>query len=473
MFFRQILDPDLGCACYVFGCGGNAIVVDPGLRVERILDVLAEEKAQARTIIETHVHADHVSGRALLAERTGADVRVPAGGGVDPFAGEPLAGGDEVWVGKVRVEALAAPGHRPEHLALLLTDTGRSEEPWALLSGDSLLVGDLARPDLAVDAAEGAADLHATLARLTGLPDHVELWPGHTGGSLCGGAGLSPKASSTLGFERRAQRLLAVDDVAEFTRTLTASLPNRPPTVEHVVELNRSLTPGHAHAHAAGRAPASDPAAAHYRAPLETTMWGAEAASLRTGRFARRETVIVDGRPAEAFDAGHLAGAISLPLSGNGIGTRAGWVIDPEADIVVTAATGTEAIELAQRLRAVGLDRVRNVLPWGALRAGELGYAASISIRDLPMHLTDMVLVDVRDESEWDAGHVADSINLPLSRLRDGTATLPRERLAVACAVGGRAAFAASWMRRSGHDALRVSGGGIPDLLELGVPLVS
>jgi rhodanese-related sulfurtransferase len=356
-----------------------------------------------------------------------------------------------IEAGKVRIEAITAPGHRPEHLALLVTDTGRSPEPQALLSGDSLLVGDLARPDLAVDAAEGAADLHATLARLASLPDHVELWPGHTGGSLCGGAGLSPKPSSTLGFERRAQALLAERDVEAFTASLTASLPNRPPTVERVVARNRSAHPSRRRSASEGRF-----------------------ISAITPGF-REEMVIVDGRPAEAFDAEHVRGAISLPLVGNGIGTRAGWVLDPEVDVVVTATTSAEAAELARRLRAVGLDRVRDVLPWGALRdAGPLSGVGAIEIDALPPLLDEVVVVDVRDAGEWERGHVPDSVHLPLSRLRDGTHALPRDRrLAVACAVGGRAAFAASWLRRVGHDARRVSGGGIPDLLRLGVPLVT
>jgi hydroxyacylglutathione hydrolase len=192
-----------------------------------------------------------------------------------------------------------------------------------------------------------------------------------------------------------------------------------------------------------------------------------------TGRFSR--AVVVDGRSAEAFDAEHLGGAISLPLVGNGIGTRAGWVLDPDVDVVVTAATAAEADELARRLRAVGLDRVRDALPWDALRSGaRLEQAGAIGVSALRERLGELLVVDVRDEDEWNAGHVAESIHLPLAQLREGTGRIPRDRrLAVACAVGGRAAFAASWLRRLGHDALRVSGGGIGDLRELGVALVA
>src|SRR3954451_25200513 len=191
MFFRQLIDPDLGCASYVLGDAGDAIVVDPGLAVDRVLEAAEAESAQVRWLLETHVHADHVSGRALLRERTGAQVRVPAGGEIDPAAGGTLRPGDVVEAGGVRIEALAAPGHRPEHLAFLVTDTTRDPAPCLLLSGDSLLVGDIARPDLAVEPGAGARDLFTTLAALGDLGDEVEVWPGHVGGSLCGGGKLS------------------------------------------------------------------------------------------------------------------------------------------------------------------------------------------------------------------------------------------------------------------------------------------
>jgi glyoxylase-like metal-dependent hydrolase (beta-lactamase superfamily II)/rhodanese-related sulfurtransferase len=428
MFFRQVVDPDLGCASYVLGDAGEAIVVDPGIRVEALEAVLEEERATARWILETHTHADHVSGRALLD----GPALLPAPG-------------DAFRAGEVRVEALAAPGHRPEHVALVVTDTARSAEPLALLSGDSLLVGDLARPDLAVDARAGARALHATLTGFAELPDHVELWPGHTGGSLCGGANLSAKRSSTLGYERRANPLLAVADADAFTTLLIADLPARPPTVERVVARNRSARP------------AAPPPS---RADL--------AAAVAAG------AVLVDGRPMDAFDAAHLRGALNLPLTGRGIGTRAGFLLDPEAELAVTAATESEAFELARRLRAVGLDRIAAVARFEAAAFGEPpAHRGPIDVAELPARLLDGVtLVDVRDEPEWRGGHVAGSLHLPLHRLRTHAAGLPRVPLAVACAAGPRAAAAASALRWIGHDAVRVAGGGVGDLERLGVPLV-
>ena len=444
MFFVQVLDPDLGCAAYVLGDAGAAVAVDPGLDTERLVAAAAAHGAVITTIAETHVHADHASGRALLAAATGAAVRVPADAGVDPAAGRPLRPGDVLEAGAVRLEALAAPGHRPEHLALLVTDWGRSRGPCLLLTGDSILVGDLARPDLAVDGRDGARRLHATVRRLAGLPGDLELWPGHTGGSLCGGAGLEPRTSSTLGYERRANPLLTLPSAGVFADRLLASLPARPPNVAHLVERNRSPAPAR---------------------PVALPPLGAPEVAALVAAGA----VVIDGRTAEAFDAEHLPGSLNLPLAGRGVGTRAASAFAPGAELLVAAADAAAEVELARRLRAVGLDAIAGVVDAEARAALPRAAVAPIDVADLAARLGDLTLVDVRDDAEWRAGHVPGSIHLPLARLRE--AELPAGPLAVACAAGNRAAFASSWLRRGGHDARRVSGGGIPDLPRHGVAL--
>lgn len=465
MIFRQLIDPDLGCASYLLGDDGRAVVVDPGLDVDAVVAAAAQERVRIALVLETHVHADHVSGRELLARRTGAAVRVPAGGGYAPGVGDPLRDGDVIDVGALRITVRAAPGHRPEHLVFLVADRTRSEQPWLLLSGDSLLVGDLARPDLAVEARAGARALHATLAGLSDLPDGVELWPGHVGGSLCGGPGLSRKPSSTLGYERAHDPLLACDADA-LTERLVAALPERPPTVEAVVARNRS------------RRPAPD-------GPVPALAPAQLAAALADG------VTLLDARPAEAFDAGHVRGALSLPLPGHGLGTRAAWVLDPDDEVAVLADDAAAAAELVRRLRAVGLARVRGAVALDALPApagGDgaagplaplaaagiaLDAAPAIPVSELPARIGELTVVDVRDALEWRAGHLADAVHLPLARLRDGAATLPDGPLAVACGSGPRAAFAASWLRARGRDARRVADGGIPDLPPLGLALTA
>ncbi|HVW47538.1 MAG TPA: rhodanese-like domain-containing protein [Solirubrobacterales bacterium] len=445
MFFHQLLDPDLGCASYVLGCEGRAVVVDPGIDTGRYLDCLAAEDARLETILETHTHADHVSGREALAAATGARIRVPWGEGE-----EALAASEVIEVGAVAIEVIAAAGHRPEHIALAVTDSARGKMPWLLLSGDSLLVGDLARPDLAVDPRDGSHALHETLARLCELGDGVEVWPGHVGGSLCGGPGLSAKTSSTIGFERLANPLVSCADGDQLFRALMEKVPPRPPTVERVVARN------------AGGPPPPPPLRA----------LGAE--EVREALGQRPGTILVDGRAAADFEAAHLPGSVNLPLGGSGLGTRAGWVIDPEAPIVVLADGEDDCADLALRLRAVGIDGILGTVPGGVadLRAAGLRLHSEPSIGpgELARRLDGFVVVDVRERAEWEEGHVEGSVHLPLHLLRDAD-RLPGAPLAVACMSGARAAFAASWLRRQGHEARRVGPGGIPDLAAHGIDL--
>jgi glyoxylase-like metal-dependent hydrolase (beta-lactamase superfamily II)/rhodanese-related sulfurtransferase len=446
VFFRQLIDADLGCACYVLGDHGRAVVVDPGLDIDAILDAAAQERATIELVLETHVHADHVSGRELLARRTGARVRVPAGGGIAASAGEPLTSGETLEIAGIQLDVLATPGHRPEHLAFAVRDRQRSEQPWLLLSGDSLLVGDLARPDLAIDPHDGAQQLHATVTELVGLGDGVELWPGHVGGSLCGGPGLAAKSSSTIGYERHASPLLRETDRETFARRLIDSLPIRPPTVARVVARNRLATPA-----------ATD------------TIEELDAAGL--ARALTAGAIVVDARPADAFDAHHLVGSISLSLTGRGVGTRAARVLPPDAELVVCADDPHTARTLARRLAAVALDGVVGFVTADTLATPPLDLATvpPVSVSELAERLDSSTLVDVRDNAEWEAGHVAGSIHVPLERLSDMAQLLPGDAaLVVACATGPRAALAASWLRRAGWSAQRVSGGGVPELLATG-----
>ncbi|MDX6617904.1 MAG: hypothetical protein QOK36_290, partial [Gaiellales bacterium] len=297
MFFRQLIDADLGCASYVIADAGEAVVVDPAIAIDQYLDLACRHGFCIVHVVETHTHADHVSGNRRLAELTGAQIHVSSGA-LPGFASRPLRPGDSLSVGSAVLTVRATPGHRPEHLSLVLSDRSRADAPLALLSGDALLVGEVGRPDLAADPGAGARALYAALRGLDDLDDAVEVWPGHIGGSLCGGARLSQKPSSTLGYERRANRFLAIADEDEFVAGLVAALPPRPPQVERVVELNLA---------------AALPALAE--PPLLGT---AELAQLIAAGG-----VVVDVRSPDSFDAGHLAGAVNLPLAAGSIGTRA------------------------------------------------------------------------------------------------------------------------------------------------------
>src|SRR6476660_5954100 len=231
MLFRQFVDDDLGCASYLIGDeeAGEAVLVDPAYAIEPYLEEAERSGVRIVRVLETHTHADHLSGHGRLALEHGVPVWIhPIAEPEYPF--EPVEDGGEIAVGSVTIRVLHTPGHRPEHCCFLV---GRH-----LLTGDSLLIGDAARPDLAVDAREGAEDLFASLRRLAELPDDVEVDPGHTGGSLCG-AGLSRDRVSTIGSERLTNHALAIGDLQEFVAHSAAISAPRPPTVERVVALNR------------------------------------------------------------------------------------------------------------------------------------------------------------------------------------------------------------------------------------------
>ena len=453
MIFRQVLYRDLGCASYLIGDEGEAVVVDPRWEIDVYLELAAAERLKIVQVVDTHEHADHVSGRARLVQATGARGRRPAADGAGST--DLIGAGDEITVGGLRLRALSTPGHRPEHLSFAVADLSRGSDPWLLLTGDSLLVGDVARPDLACEAAEGARALHATLGELLELGDHVEVWPAHIGGSLCGGAGLSTKTSSTVGFERLHDPLLTLDE-ARFVAGVTASLPSRPPNIERIVSLNRQ---------ASGESPAQ---------PESLTP------STLKSALGQRVTIL-DSRSPAAFDAGHLAGAVNLPVSSPGLGTRAGWALNPEDPLVLIARDEAAGRQTISALQAVGFWALVGICaadPDAWTRAGlTVIRSAAWDIDQLAAGLRGQTveLVDVREPAEWRCGHVPGSHHVPLASLRDVASVplaVPGRTTAVACAAGVRAAFAASLLRRAGRpDVVRVADGGVPDLSSRGIEL--
>jgi hydroxyacylglutathione hydrolase len=456
MFFRQVLHEDLGCASYVVADGGEAAVIDPKWEIEDYLKLGEEHGFAVTHILETHNHADHVSGKGRLATATGATIHVPASAGVE-FAHEPLADGDRVTVGNVSITALATPGHRPEHTAYLVADESRGEEPWLVVTGDSLFVGDVARPDLAVDKEEGARGLYESLKRLLALGDFAEVWPGHIGGSLCGGAGMSEKPGTTIGFERRFNRLLASEDEEAFVRALTGSLAPQPPNFRRIVALNRGPLLTEA-------------------APVDALLPAAVQARLEAG------ATLIDGRDTAAYDARHMPGSINVTMVRAAVGTRAAWVVDPESEVVVTAETDGEARRLALLLEAVGFRRIAGLLAGGVTAWRDAGLPVestpAIDVRELAARLRrgEVRLLDVRDRDEWEEGHVEGSRHLPYHDLGMGVPDDLRnggKPLAVACSIGNRSSIAVSLLRRAGiDDVLHVVDGGVAELADEGIALV-
>jgi hydroxyacylglutathione hydrolase len=457
MFFRQVLHDDLGCASYVVADGGEAGVIDPKWDIEEYLALADEHGFQITHILETHTHADHLSGRGRLRSSTGAAIHVSERAGVE-FEHEPLADGDVVRIGSICIAALATPGHRPDHVSFVIEDESRSEEPWLVVTGDSLFVGDLARPDLAVEPKAGAHDLYHSVRRLLALEDFAEVWPGHIGGSLCGGAGMSEKPGSTIGFERRFNRLAGIENEGDFVEELTGKLAPQPPNFKRIVALNRG--------------------------PLLTELQPLDGlAPIRVRELLDEGATLLDGRATREFDAEHVPGAINVTLVKAAVGTRAAWVVDPESDVVVSAASESDARRFGRLLEAVGFRALRGYLAGGVPAWEEAGLPiATTPAVDIPglaerLRRGDVRLLDVREDDEWEEGHVEGSMHIPYHELGDGA---PRElangdgrQIAVACSAGNRSSIAVSLLRRSGVDnVLHVADGGVADLADEGVELV-
>ena len=427
MLFQQFLDEDLGCASYLVGDedAGVAAVVDPPYAIEPVLAAAQRRGVRLVRTVETHTHADHLSGHGRLALDHGVPVSIhPAA--VPAYAFDALEDGMELTLGSVVLRALHTPGHRPEHTCIAVIDRSRSEEPWLVLTGDSLFVGDVGRPDLAVAAREGAEGLFRSLRHLLELPDGVEVFPGHVAGSLCGKS-MSSKGSSTIGFERRFNPALQIQDEIQFVAETAAVNAPRPPNMDRLVELNRGP---------------------HVGAPPEV----AELAAAEPG------VTVLDVRPVEAFLAGHAPGAISVPVSGGSFATKAGFVLDPAERVAIAAAGTEEAGRAIRSLRAVGfLELEGYVLGGGPERMDAVGLDELEALLDAGADL-----LDVREREERDSGYIAGSRNIPYRLLALGGAEVaPGRPVVTICESGARAGIAASLLARQGVDARPVLGAGV------------
>jgi len=423
LVFRQFVDDDLGCASYLVGDrdAGVAVVVDPALAIEQYVAAAAEENVRIERVLETHTHADHVSGHGRFAVEHAVPVAIHARAEAE-YPSEPLADGDVVRAGKTEIRVLHTPGHRPEHCAFVV-------DRKLVLTGDSLFVGDAARPDLAVAAREGAQELFGSLERLAALGDDVEVYPGHVAGSLCGG-NMSSERSSTIGHERETNDALSYRDVQEFVLVSASVSTPRPPTTERVVTLNRgpwlTLPPE----------------------PEELPEVGAG--------------TVLDVRPFADYVTGHVPGAISVPISGESFSTKAGFVVEAGERLVIHARTKDEALAATRSLWKVGLLELGGyVLEPSAEET--LATVDVVELKHLLDAAADVQVVDVREASERDTGYIPGSRNIPYRLLRKiGCGALDRSKpVLTVCESGPRAAIAASLLAREGFDARAVSPGGV------------
>ena len=434
MLFRQFVDDDLGCASYLIGDEktGEAVVVDPAYEIEPYLEEAARRKARIVRVLETHTHADHVSGHGRLALEHGVPVAVHPLGEPE-YAFDALADGDEVVVGDVAIRVLHTPGHRPEHCCFAVIDRSRGDDPWLVITGDSLLVGAAARPDLAVEAADGARDLHRSLLELLELPDGVEVYPGHVAGSLCG-AQMSSKASTTIGFERRFNAAVAKDEDT-FVAEMSAGTAPRPPNMERIVALNRGPFLG---------APE----------PLGTTP-SADGA------------VVLDVRRPELFAAGHAPGALNVPVTDSKFPTKAAFVLPPDSRVAIHADSEEDAQHAARGLRAVGILDLAGRLVDAA--ADERSQTVELEELDALLKDGDVTVLDVREKDERDEGYIAGSRHIPYRLVPAWIDDLREEQpLVTICSSGSRAAIAASVLVAEGIEARPVLHGGVEDYAERG-----
>jgi glyoxylase-like metal-dependent hydrolase (beta-lactamase superfamily II)/rhodanese-related sulfurtransferase len=448
MFFKQFYLGCLAHASYMVGSDGEAAVVDPRRDVQEYLQEAAAAGLKIRYVVETHLHADFVSGHRELAERTGATVvfGARAGAGIPHRA---VADGDEIRVGRVVLRFLETPGHTPESVSVLVTDTEASPDPAMVLTGDTLFIGDVGRPDLAagVDAtpAQMAGLLYESLhGKLLKLRDEVQVFPAHGAGSLCG-KNISKETSSTIGEQRHRNYALQPMPKEQFVRMLTADLPEVPRYFAMDVAMNRE-----------GAAPLAD-------RPLPPAL-GPEAVRRMAGEGAH----VLDVRPGADFGAGHVPGSINVGLGGQ-FASWAGTLLDAARPIVVVADGEARVREAVMRLARVGLENVAGYLDGGLEawhRAGlPVAEVPQIAVAELKERLDKagpgLQVVDVRRPGEYAAGHVPGAASRPLDRLeRDLGGLEPARPTAVICAGGYRSSAATSLLQRHGFgDVANVIGG--------------
>ena len=449
MYFKQFYLGCLAHASYLIGSEGEAVVVDPQRDVDQYIDEAAAQGLQIKYIIETHLHADFVSGHRELAGRTGAEIVFGAQAGAE-FPHRAVREGDEIEFGKVVLRIIETPGHTPESISVLVIDTEVSNQPQKILTGDTLFVGDVGRPDLA--GGKGftppmmAAMMYDTLhGKLLQLANEVEVFPAHGAGSMCG-RNMSAETSSTIGEQRKSNYALQPMSKDEFVRMMTVDLPEAPAYFPRDAEINRTGAPS--------LAELSRPAALSPEAVKKLVSEG---------------VLILDVRGAAEFGAGHVPGSINIGLSGQ-FAIWAGTLIAIDTPIVIVSDSEDKAWEAVTRLARVGHETAKGYLAGGLAAWSNAGFEVAsvpqISVTELNEKVTaqdGLQVIDVRRPPEYAGGHVPHAITAPLQNLQRTFATLPLDPArptAVICAGGYRSSAATSILQQHGFSNLfNVSGG--------------
>jgi glyoxylase-like metal-dependent hydrolase (beta-lactamase superfamily II)/rhodanese-related sulfurtransferase len=455
MYFKQFYLGCLAHASYMIGSDGEAAVVDPQRDIDSYIEEARVQGLEIRHVIETHLHADFVSGHRELAHRTGAKIYFGAKAGAK-FEHVPVREGDEIRMGDVVLRFLETPGHTPESVSILVVDRAVGEAPKAVLTGDTLFIGDVGRPDLtgldplrgsdpAMSAQELAGMLYDSLhGKLLALPDSVEVYPAHGAGSLCG-RNISSETSSTIGQQRQFNYALRPMPKEDFVRMMTTDLPEAPVYFARDVAINRDG--------ASELDELPDPAALEAR----------DVEALQ-----KKGAIVLDTRPAAQYGAGHAPGSLNIGLSGQ-FASWAGALISPRVPIILVSEEEEGVREARTRLARVGLENVAGYLAGGLLswhRAGlPLATTEQIGIEELDARMREGRagrVVDVRRPAEWQAGHIADAVHVPLNTLVQHAAELPKDQpVAVICAGGFRSSIGTSILEQQGFTRVTNVVGGM------------
>ena len=453
MLLRLIYDDKLAQASYLLGCQetGEALVLDPNRDADQYIRLAKKEGLRITQVTETHIHADYLSGSRELAHRTGAKLLLSGHGGDDWGYRFPdqsniqlLKDNDSFNVGNIRVDVLHTPGHTPEHISFLITDRASSDQPIGLFSGDFVFVGDVGRPDLLEKAAgvkgsmeAGARTLHRSLERFRSLPDYLQVWPGHGAGSACGKT-LGAVPQTTVGYEKLVNPAVALQSEEEFVQFILSGQPEPPKYFAVMKRLNRDGPPW-----------------LDNGLPKPANLDARELdAALEAG------TLIVDTRVASSFAHGHVRETINIPYN-KSFTNWAGWLIPYDRDFAIVVSETVDPNDVARDLAMIGLDKLQGYFTHDALYGRiDLQEVESIKTAEIT-NANDAVILDVRGSSEWNAGHIPGSINIPVGHLTDRLNELPHDKeIIVHCQGGGRSAIATSVLQAQGFENVtNVQGG--------------
>ncbi|MCB2205739.1 MBL fold metallo-hydrolase [bacterium] len=445
MYFQHIYEKGLAQASYLVGCQatGEALVIDPRRDIDVYLDAAEKQNLRITHITETHIHADFLSGARELAAATGAKMLLSDEGGADwryAFDHIPLHGGDHFMVGNLRIDVLHTPGHTPEHLSFLLTDTPASEQPVMVFTGDFVFVGDVGRPDLLEKAAGikgsreiGARQMFASLDTFRQLPDHVQVWPGHGAGSACGKA-LGAVPSSTVGYEKVVNWALRIREEETFVRELLDGQPEPPKYFAMMKQLNKvgpSVLGGIPH-------------------PARLTLSQFE-------EELRRGVTLVDTRDKLAFAGGHIPDSLNIQ-DNNAFSTWAGWMLEYGSPFMLVASD-TRIEELTRALIRIGLDDIAGYVS-DMDRIGDAGHnmrvVDQITVEELRANRSAYHVLDIRGETEFLTGHIPGAENIHAGALTAQLDDIPKDRpVVVHCVSGDRSSIATSLLLSKGVRNVR------------------